>query len=732
MSIEQDQRPGLAARLSGRAPDADLHALLDTIDPAGLDGPELAAYVRARFAVHNRAEAQLLAGLRELGLAVEDADGRPRRLPSSDEFSGDEVAGVLGCSRTMASRRLELAEDLFCRLPALGAALWRGALDESKVRAISECVADLSADHARLAVAEVLDEAAGLPVMALRERVGEVALALDPEWAERRRRRAEARGRLELRANPSGTATLSFVDAPSLEGIASTSRVEAVAAQLRAAGVLTPINRLRMQVGMRLLNGSTAGMTDPEVVALLTAEYHAANGPDDPDDGPDGDGTGGPTDPDPDDSGPNGPAESGPDGPGDSDDDGGLDDGGLDDGGLDDGGPDDGGPDDGGPDDGGPDDGGPNSESGGCPESAPDGGHGDGPAGGRHALALVVPPRSSGQGVLDLPGLPRNPGPSGECGPVVEPEPVEQRAGRVRHGTVEVRLRLTTALGLDQHPATVPGFGAVTAPVARDLIAQRHRGEWRVVLVDDDGHLQHVLLARSRPTRPRNQTRVRGRAPGATRTGAVVELQVPTTILAALDPDDHPAWGPLLRELHARLTDLETTGRLGLPPDADSGPADWLRRRPGAEAERWTRARDRHCIVPWCRRPAHRAEIDHTRDHAHSGPTVTWNLGAWCSHDHRAKHHAGWHVRQPLPGWFVIRTRAGITHTTRPPRILRPLPAPSSAQRPRPLPDDGCPDQDTEYLDDWRRRFAAKFGKASTPSAPEPPARHDPDDPPPF
>ncbi|MEJ2860362.1 HNH endonuclease signature motif containing protein [Actinomycetospora flava] len=701
MSVEQDQWPGLAARLSGRAPDADLHALLDTIDPAGLDGPDLAAFVRARFAVHNRAEAQLLAGLRELGLAVEDADGRRRRLPSSDEFSGDEVAGVLGCSRTMASRRLELADDLFSRLPTLGEALWSGVLDESKVRAISEGVRDLSAEHARLAVAEVLPEAGELPVMALRERVGEIALALDPEWAERRRRRAEARGRLELRANPSGTATLSLLDAPAADGIASMSRVEALAAQLHAAGVLTPINQLRLHVGTRLLDGSTAGMTDPEVVALLTAEYHAANHPDDPDSGPDGDGTGGPAEPDPDDSGPD-----------DSDD-------------------------DDGPDEGGPEgrDGGPDSE----PDGGPvDEGPGDGPAGGRHALDVVVAPRSSGQSVLDLPDLPHQSGrpgrpcPLGESEPVVEPEPVEPRSGRVRHGTVEVRLRLTTALGLDQHPATVPGFGAVTAPVARDLIAQRHRGEWRVVLVDDDGHLQHVLLARSRPPRPRNQARVRGRAPGATRTGAIVELHVPTTLLAALDPDDHGPWAPLLRELHARLTDLETTGRLGLPPDADSGPDQWRRRRPGAEAERWTRARDRHCIVPWCRRAAHRAEIDHTRDHAHSGPTVTWNLGAWCSHDHRAKHHAGWHVRQPLPGWFIIRTRAGITHTTRPPRILRPLPAPSPAQRPRPLPDDGCPDQDTEHLDDWRRRFAAKFGKASTPPAPEPPARHDPDDPPPF
>ncbi|GAA4923317.1 uncharacterized protein DUF222 [Actinomycetospora succinea] len=681
MSIDLDPRIGLAAAVAGRAPDTALAARLDQVDPTSLTGEDLAAYVRARWALHNRAEALLLAGLRELGTAQ---DGHTGRLASSDEFSGDEVAGVLGCSRTAASRRLDLADDLFSRLPALGAALWSGRLDEPKVRAISEGVRDLSTDHAREAVEVVLSEAAGLPVMALRERVGEVALDLDPEWAERRRRRAEGRGRVELVANASGTATLTFADAPAPEGIASMARAEALAARLRTAGVLTPINQLRLQVGMRLLNGSTAGMTDDEVVARLTAEYHA---------------TATPTDDDPD----SGPDDTGPDG------------------GPDDSGPDDSGP-DGGPHDSGPDDTGPD-------DTGPGGGPGaDGPDGaGLPAGDPEMPaPRSPGaQGALDLPDLPD---PAGRPDPVGEPEP---RDGRLRHGTTEVRLRLTTALGLDQHPGTVPGYGAVTAAVARDLIAARHHGEWRIVLVDADGHLQHVLLARARPAGPL----ARGRAPGATRTGAIVELQVPTTLLAALNPDDHPRWALLLRELQARVADRAHTGDLGRPPDADSGPDQWRRRRPGAEADRWTRARDRHCVVPWCRRAAHRAEIDHTRDHAHGGPTVTWNLGAWCTHDHRAKHHAGWTVRQPLPGWFVIRTRAGITHTTRAPTILRPLPGPRPARAPRPLPDDGWPDHRPDDEDDWRRRFAAELGgtrATRNDPPPRPPAALDPDGPPPF
>lgn len=262
--------------LAGREPDADLVGVLDDIDPTTLTGEDLASYVRARWQVHNRAEAQLLAGLRELGTARE---GRTVRPASSDEFSGDEVAALLGWSRTMAARRLDLADDLFERLPALGAAMWQGRLDEPKVRAISELTGDLSDDHARFAAAEVLPEAAELPVAALRERLEQIVLDLDPDWAERRRRRAEARGRVLLSTNPSSTATLAFVDAPATGGIASMARIEALAAAVRRRGVLIPINQLRMQVGMRLLDGSTAGMTDDDIAALLAAEYHADGGP---------------------------------------------------------------------------------------------------------------------------------------------------------------------------------------------------------------------------------------------------------------------------------------------------------------------------------------------------------------------------------------------------------------------------------------------------------------------
>ena len=313
---------------------------------------------------------------------------------------------------------------------------------------------------------------------------------------------------------------------------------------------------------------------------------------------------------------------------------------------------------------------------------------------------MPAPRSPSEQGVLDLPDLPDLPDAPEPAAPL---EPPDTGPGRIREGCVEVRLRLTTALGLDEHPGSVPGYGTVLAGDARSLALRHRDGEWRVVLTDDQGRLQHVLLARRRPRRPpgpRGRHRARGRR------ASIVELQVPTTLLAALDPDDHPDWAPLLRELQQRLAEL---GRPGAPPDRNAGPADRARRRPGAELDRWIRVRDRHCVAPWCRRPAHKADLDHTLAHARGGPTSSWNLGAWCTHDHRAKHHAGWTVHQPRPGRFVIRTRAGITYTRHPKRITDPLPAPRPAAAPRPLPDDGWVDDRTDDIDpDWFQKLTEK------------------------
>ncbi len=676
VSTAQDVRLGLPARLDGLAPGAELVAALDELSPAALTGEDLAAYVRACARVQNRGTARLLEGMHHLGRAQA---GRTERHSALDEFSGDEVAAVLGWSRTMAGRKLDLADDLADRVPAVGEALWAGWLDEPKAQRLCEWTRDLADDHARHVCQVLLPEAPELPVGELIRRIEQVAAALDPQWAERRRKRAEKNARVILSPNPSGTATLSLCDVAAPDGLAMRDRVDALAAAVRALGALLPIGSLRAAVAGRLLDGSMAGLDDRHIALVLASEYHDQQRPE-PDE-PDGPGDGHDPDDAPGDPGPDDAPDDAPDGDG----------------------PDDGGP--GGPRDDGPVD--------------PD--H-DGAAGGGGSAD-----DAGQQGLLDLPDI------DADLPPMLdEPEP---RPGRVRTGTCEVRLRLTTALGLDQLPGTVPGYGAVLAHDARAMTVRLRGGEWRIVLTDDDGRLQHVLLARRRPG-PRDRPDRRSRGDG--RCAGIVELQVPTTLLAALRPHEHGDWAPLLAELQRRLADLGTHHGGPPPEDAD----DLTRRRPRAEVDRWVRVRDRHCVAPGCRRPARHADLDHTVARAHGGPTSTWNLGVWDRHHHRAKHHAGWRVRQPTPGRFTIRTRAGVHHTTAPKRILESLPEPRPADRPRPLPDDVLRGG-SELEDDsgWRQAFLGRTSGHARPALLTSPAdltagRHAGpwanDDPPPF
>ncbi|WP_345413803.1 HNH endonuclease signature motif containing protein [Actinomycetospora chlora] len=682
MSIGQDQRLAVAAVLDGLGPGPELDAVLEELSAAALSGEDLAAFLRACARQQARVEARTLTAMHHLGRA---RAGSTERYSGYDEFSGDEVAAVLCWSRSMAARKLGLADDLEVRLPAVGEAVWEGRLDVVRASRLCEWTRDVPDDLARHVAEVLLPVAASLPIGELIDRIEQVVIELDPDWAARREAKARRNGRLILQANPSGTATLSLVDVAATSGLAMRDRVDALAAAVRGLGVLTPIGVLRKEVAERLLDGSLAGLDDRAVAVLLAAEYHAPG-----------------DDPGPDDPGPEGPSDGGPDG-------------GPGDGGPSDGGPSDGGPSNGGPSNGGPSDGGPGGSGrpndrlgGGEPEPEPSqrsGGsdHGDSGEG-----------AGPGQGLLDLPGLLGEPEPFPRLLDGAEPGP-----GRVRAGVGELRLRLSTALGLDDLPGQVPGYGIVLARHARQLLERHRLGEWRVVCTDDQGRLQHVLLARRRPAHPRARPGPRG-----SECRAIVELHVPTTLLAALHPADHGRWAALLVELQARLAELP---REGGPPAATA--ADFSRRRPRVEIDRWTRVRDRCCVAPACRRRAQASDLDHTVDHAWGGPSLDWNLGVLDRHHHRAKHHGGWTVHQPAPGLFRWRTRAGIAHTTRPRKILVEPVAPRPASAPRPLPDDGPAWADDDHPD-WRARYLRRTGLAELEVTA--PAAHPADDPPPF
>src|SRR3954463_14516777 len=114
------------------------------------------------------------------------------------------------------------------------------------------------------------------------------------------------------------------------------------------------------------------------------------------------------------------------------------------------------------------------------------------------------------------------------------------------------------------------------------------------------------------------------------------------------------------------LTDLAGLGAaardgrgLGAPPPTDGY-------RPGAELDRFIRARDRRCRFPGCRQPVSRGELDH-RVRWPDGPTDVTNLAGFCTGDHRGKHQAPGFTHHSQPdGAFVVTTPSGLVATTEP------------------------------------------------------------------
>lgn len=81
--------------------------------------------------------------------------------------------------------------------------------------------------------------------------------------------------------------------------------------------------------------------------------------------------------------------------------------------------------------------------------------------------------------------------------------------------------------------------------------------------------------------------------------------------------------------------------------------------RPTAAVARLIRAREQHCRMPGCRRPADRCDIDHAVPWP-LGATDPSNLGPLCRRHHIQKTHAGWQLDASTPGELAWITPAGV------------------------------------------------------------------------
>jgi hypothetical protein len=232
---------------------------------------------------------------------------------------------------------------------------------------------------------------------------------------------------------------------------------------------------------------------------------------------------------------------------------------------------------------------------------------------------------------------------------------------------VEIRVGLTTLLGLDERCGEVPGLGPVLPGVARRLVAAQHRGaEWRFAITDADGLLLLAGTTRRRPAVvPGDRRRCRG---------GIVELQIDAEMLLHLAAERGGGpWAGVIADLAAQFTDR--------PAHSGPRPGDRFAR---AALARHIEVRDRTCSFPGCRRPARKSDLDHTLGFAAGGPTAAHNMGPACGRHHRYKSLGWWSLAQPEPGSFRWTSPLSRTYRTRgepirPPSV-KPSPRPVSAR----------------------------------------------------
>jgi hypothetical protein len=148
-------------------------------------------------------------------------------------------------------------------------ALQSGRIDKARARVFCDWLEDVPEQVAAAVADHLLPKAGRWTTGELKEKIKRLLLAADPGWARRRYERAVQRRRVEGMRHPDGTATITGHQLPVDQAAAAISRVDAIAQKAKRAGLRIPIDHIRTDVFLGLLDGSLAGLDDGAIVAVL-------------------------------------------------------------------------------------------------------------------------------------------------------------------------------------------------------------------------------------------------------------------------------------------------------------------------------------------------------------------------------------------------------------------------------------------------------------------------------
>jgi hypothetical protein len=538
------------------APGPGLAAALATVDPQGVSGYDSVEVLRAAQRQQNAARATTLDAVVEVALRRPGSEDTVERLQVPHPHAADEIRAALGISAPAADKLLSLAWDTVRRLPELHQAMACGGLDETRAWAFAEWTTELSDEHAHAVCAEllpraVLDAEEQLPTGSLIKEIQKTAIALDPTWAERRYSESLRKRRVVGRANPDGTANLHGQQLELHRVAAACGRLNTLARRAKKAGDPRPIDHLRSDLYLGMLDGTYEALSDAEILAALARTR---------------------------------------------------------------------------------------------PEHNDD-------AEGAERAGTVGPDM-----IADQVPVPAEPAPA-----PAPPHPAESS-----YREVQLRIRMTTLLGLDRAPAEIADWGPINVDYGRMLTALMAAARWRYVLTDDEGRFRSAGLIRMRPEGWNRRN---------ARNHGIVDLLVPESLLRDLvigpldgielvDHERYRAWLPVLRELADRMLRPNP-----LPDDSN-------RRFPGRGLRRVVELDKLRCVGVGCGRSAHRCELDHNLDWAKRGRTVGVNLSPACGRDHRLKTKGGWTLHSWRPNGYRWCTPLGREYVVSIPRVIEKVAVP--------------------------------------------------------
>jgi hypothetical protein len=533
-----------------------------------------------------------LAGRREATGAMASSSGA--------EHVSDEIAAAFTLTGRAADDLLGLAAAL-ARLPQATALLAAGVIDLRRAVVITRELACLDDVPATAVADQVLPRAGQLTTAQLTPALRRAILAVDPDAAISRRKKAEKDARVETWQETAGTGAIAGRDLPPAQAIAADKRIEALARWLAAGGAEGTHDQLRARAYLALLLGlpaqsllsaTTQAATDPsQQPAISTGSQPAAGMPTagrpgpQPTTGMTAAGRAGaqPT------SGRPPAARTSPQRAGRV---------------------------------------GPHPTTGpppaGTAGAQPTTGHP--PAAGTSPHPTASPPPAGRRGTQPATGIPPvvGTGPN----PLVDlpPEPASGAAPASGapvgsdgpaggwpqwpagvSGWVNLTMPLASYLGQSLSPGEISGLGPLDAPACRELataIAAAPGSRWSLTVTDQQGRAVAHGCARAGPAPP---------------------------------PDDIGAWLARLR--------LHGIAAGGCDHRHESGGY-----RPSPTLRTLVKTRQRSCAFPGCRRPSRQCDDDHTVPYNQGGATCECNLAPLCRRHHRAKQAPGWRVSQAEPG----------------------------------------------------------------------------------